>query len=59
MIRTNNKDIIDIHVGRKAILAEYLGAKLVWEKISQIFSCFSNGYWVDEYPWVDDEIWTD
>ena len=59
MIVFNNKEITDIHLGRKAILAVYKGAKLVWEKITEIFSCFSNGYWMDNYPWVDTETWTD
>lgn len=59
MIRINNKDISDIHLGARGVLSVYLGTKLVWEKLTEVLSCFSNGYWIDNYPWVDTEIWTD
>lgn len=59
MIKLNNKDIIDIHLGTRGIMSVYLGTKLVWNKQTKILSCFSNGYWIDEYPWVDTEIWMD
>lgn len=59
MIRINNKDISDIHLGTRVVLSVYLGTKLVWEKLTEVLSCFSNGYWIDNYPWVDTEIWTD
>lgn len=59
MIQINNRSIIGIHKGTREIMAVYKGTRLVWEKISSIFSCYSNGYWIDEYPWVDSEIWTD
>ena len=59
MIRINNKDISDIHLGTRGVLSVYLGTKLVWEKLTEVLSCFSNGYWIDNYPWVDTEIWTD
>ena len=59
MIKLNNKDVIDIHLGTRGVISVYLGTKLVWNKQTETLSCFSNGYWIDEYPWVDDEIWTD
>lgn len=37
----------------------YRGTRLIWEKSVGDFSCFSNGYWIDEYPWVDDLLWND
>lgn len=59
MIRINNKDIIEIYLGSKTINAIYKEDKLVWSKIKEIISCYSNGYWIDEYPWIDDTPWID
>lgn len=59
MIKVNTKEVVDIYVGTKNVIRKCLGAKTIWEKITEIFSCFSNGFWNDNYPWVDDEIWTD
>lgn len=54
MIRRNNRNIIDIHNGSKGIVAVYIGRRLVWNKITEQLSCFSNGHWNDECPWTDD-----
>ena len=59
MIKIGNKELIDFHVGTRVGTAIYLGTKLIWEKISEFLSCFSSGIWRDDYPWVDDETWTD
>ena len=59
MIHVNNKDISGVYSGSKEIIAVYSGLKLVWSKINELISCFSNGYWIDEYPWLDDASWTD
>ena len=59
MIHINNRDISGVYKGSRGIAAIYKGHRLVWSKITEIISCFSNGYWVDEYPWVDDQSWTD
>ena len=58
MIQINNRNIIGIHKGTREIMTVYRGTRLIWEK-SGDFSCFSNGYWIDKYPWVDTETWTD
>jgi len=64
MIRINNKNIVEIFLGSKEISAIYKQTKLVWKKKTKeeyeyILCCYSNGYWIDEYPWVDDQIWVD
>ena len=62
MIRINNKDISNIHLGTRGVLSVYLGTKLVWRKQAEVIetlSCFSNGYWIDDYPWADNTPWTD
>lgn len=46
-----------MHKGGQDILAVYINKELIWPE--EIPSCFSNGYWMDEYPWVDDRTWTD
>ena len=55
----NNHDIINAYVGPRHILRICLGSKVVWESITELLSCFANGYWMDEYPWTDDVGWTD
>jgi len=59
MIQINNHDIQGVYSNSKTILAVYSGVHLVWSKINELISCFSNGYWIDEYPWLDDASWTD
>lgn len=59
MIRINNRGISGIYIGSRKIAAVYHGHRLVWSKIKGVISCYSNGYWIDEYPWVDDQVWTD
>ena len=48
------------NIGR-TILYVYSNGRLIWSKntISDVFSCFYNGYWIDEYPWTDEQPWTD
>lgn len=29
------------------------------DPIIEILSCFGGGYWTDELPWIDDDVWTD
>lgn len=59
MIQIKNRNIVDIRLGTREIMSVYLGTRLIWEKLNEILSCFSNGYWTDDYPWVDNETWTD
>lgn len=62
MLHINNHEITGIYRGLQEIDNVYSGLHLVWTKDSGdtiILCCFSNGYWIDEYPWADTEVWTD
>lgn len=63
MIHINSHDIQGVYSGLKDILKVYSGLKLVWSKASEsdseLLCCYSNGYWMDEYPWIDDNAWAD
>jgi len=62
MIYVNNHDTSGVYRGNMEIVRVYKGLKLVWSKISDItdiLSCYFNGYWIDEYPWTDDTPWKD
>lgn len=64
MIRKGNSKIIAMYLNGQKILSVYTQGQLVWpeqgdEIIDKILSCFSNGYWIDEYPWTDEIPWTD
>ena len=59
MIHINGHDIVGVYSESKDIVKVYSGLKLVWSKIIEILSCYGNGYWIDEYPWIDDSLWTD
>lgn len=64
MIRLENSKVIAMHINGWKVLSVYTQGQLVWpeqgeEIIDKILSCFSNGYWIDEYPWTDEIPWTD
>lgn len=64
MIRKGNSKIIAMYLNGQKVLSVYTQGQLVWpeqgdEIIDKILSCFSNGYWIDEYPWTDEIPWTD
>ena len=64
MIRKGNSKIIAMYLNGWKVLSVYTQGQLVWpeqgeEIIDKILSCFSNGYWIDEYPWTDEIPWTD
>ena len=59
MIHINNHNIVGVYSGSKDIVKVYSGLKLVWSKITDILSCYANGYWIDTNPWTDDTSWTD
>ena len=60
MIRFGNKTIVAMYINGQDILSVYTQEQQIWpeEVINEILSCFSNGYWIDEYPWVDEQSWT-
>ena len=53
-IRIGNKELTALNIGRRAVMAVYSGASLVW---SSIRSCFGNGYWVGDKPWMGSDSW--
>ncbi|MBR5042997.1 MAG: MFS transporter [Bacteroidales bacterium] len=56
MIYKNGRETSGIYVAGRVITAVYAGARLVWQAIR---SCFGSGIWIDEYPWLDDDAWSD
>ena len=58
-IRDNNemKEVIAVYIGDKEITSIYNKEDVLFEDASQI--CFSNGYWVDNFPWDDNSYWRD
>jgi len=59
MIHINNHNITGVYSGHRDIVKVFSGLKLVWSKVTEILSCYSNGYWIDQYPWIDDAFWKD
>lgn len=61
-IFNTGRSIDNIYNSNRSIKAIYNNGRLIWSIDSQNInknSCFSNGYWEDQYPWVDDEVWQD
>lgn len=56
-IKINGGDVLTIYNGNQEVIAVYTNGQLIWPDGNK--SCFGNGYWVDEYPWSDEEIWVD
>jgi hypothetical protein len=54
MIIKNGKEIIEIYHGKNSINEIYRGKMLVWQVAR---SCFGNGYWINEKPWVNTDAW--
>ena len=53
MIR-NGKEIIGIYQGKNICIEVYFGKHLIWQ-ISR--SCFGSGYWINNKPWLNDDLW--
>ena len=53
--RSETLDIYTI-VGDRlvSLLAVYSGVDLIWKRIS---SCYGTGIWLQNKPWVDNDIW--
>jgi len=56
MIKFTDKDLLDVKLGTKQILAIYAKGQKLWPDI--LMSCYANGYWIDEYSWTDNTPWT-
>ena len=51
------KEVIGVYVGNIPIAEMYQQDKLIYQNLAQI--CFTNGYWVDQFPWDDNSYWMD
>lgn len=58
MIHINNHTITGVYSGNRDIIRVYSGLHLVWSKITELLSCYANGYWIDENPWTDETPWS-
>ena len=54
MFIRNGKEIIDLYRGKTPILEMYYGKYLVYQVIR---SCFGNGYWISDKPWINSDVW--
>lgn len=60
MLQFKNKDVIEIYTKTTPVIAVYIYGQKIWpDKQDIIYSCFYNGYWVDENPWTDNTPWAD
>lgn len=50
-----HNNIVDIRWQGHEIIAKYMGSVLVWSK--EAACCFSNGYWMNAYPWRNELGW--
>ena len=54
MIIKGGKEIIEFYRGTTPIVEIYHGKFLIWQTIR---SCFGNGYWIPNSPWIGNDIW--
>lgn len=52
----NQHSIVAKIINSRPLAAVYHGLRLVWIAVR---SCFGSGIWIDEKPWIDDELWKD
>ena len=55
-INIGNTEFANILVGSHEV-SVYVGSEQVWPVLDNI--AFSNGFWVDEFPWDDNSCWMD
>lgn len=55
----NGRRIDSIFLNGRKISFVYRKGRLIWNLEDLIKSCYSNGYWLDEYSWIDDLSWKD
>lgn len=54
MIYNNKEEVEGINIKNTPIQAVYKGMCVVWEAIR---SCFGNGMWINEKPWINTDAW--
>lgn len=50
-------DIKNIKYGVQTISKIKYSTQTIWEKIKYILSCFSNGYWINDKRWTNNDGW--
>lgn len=59
----NGRYIRDIYLNGRKIKLAYCNHRRIFNLASSPIvadmSCFSNGHWIDEYPWLDNVKWND
>ena len=50
-------DIKNVKYGVQTISKIKYSAQTIWEKIKYILSCFSNGYWINDKRWTNNDGW--
>lgn len=53
-IKIKGKEISSIKIKNKLITIVRVGKRIVWEAIN---SCFGRGYWIDDKPWNDNDMY--
>lgn len=54
MAYKNRAEITSVNVRKTPIQAIYRFGVVLWQAVR---SCFGSGVWVNEKPWINDEIW--
>lgn len=54
MIIKNGKEVEEIYRGSKAIQTVYRAGYIVWEAVK---SCFGKGWWINDKPWINNDVW--
>ena len=53
MIIKNKKETIQVSRNKIDFIEIYVGKKLIWQMIR---SCFGKGYWINDKPWINDDL---
>jgi len=54
MIINGGRQIMDIYHGTTPLVEMYYGKYLIWTTIR---SCYGNGYWINDRPWLNEDGW--
>ncbi len=54
MLKSGEKEITSLYIGKRAISSVYVGMRLVWAAVR---SCFGCGYWKSDSPWNRSDGW--
>jgi hypothetical protein len=57
MIIHGKQEIIDLYHGALQLIEVYHGKLLIYKLKKEIDSCFGNGYWINNLPWLNTDGW--